>query len=554
MENTDIDTSDISRREFLKGAAIAAASSVIAKMDLKGKIFGDSTDLKDISFLENNPDELTSYAAILSSVEEIAGHPYTWEVPGYDCGAFVGRYMRHLGFEVGKVSSPLSTYSPKATDPMPEDTTVKQAPYIRELNRYLGGDLIAEIPVKQMLTDTTFWEQIPAGTVMYLPEPIGHHGYDTYTHTTVFMGLDSTRSPMFAEFSGYMKHGPEYGHGFEKFSSMYRGKSIEPMNPSKGELKVLMFDAVEASRRFGLEKGVVTPDYKLFNKLGYDNVVSININDGRVSMWDITKDGAMKRKIGDREEMFSVLGRRLKRNELLSKEYWDKMRQYHPNTIYDSSGGCHIDENGVRRNTYTPQLISELEKTEVLANFGGLGSSTHTDICLLKQLYYDEHGSKVVSKRYSAYTLHEVPRGTADQEILLREPSLIKANSEGIPVDPPNISSGCVNLDGESWRILKEELISLQKDGRKISVMFSTPKTNQNLLLKYGTEESRFYEEDPFGGQIRRWDYVLPDGIGHDKWIYYKRPKEYPLFRPTITESVVNRQGPADIRDRDRIR
>jgi hypothetical protein len=132
---------------------------------------------------------------------------------------------------------------------------------------------------------------------------------------------------------------------------------------------------------------------------------------------------------------------------------------------------------------------------------------------------------------------------------LLREPSLIIANTEGIPVDPPNISSGCVNLDGPSWKILKQELNSLLDSGKKISVMFSTPRTDQNLLIKNGTEDSRFYEEDPFGGQIRKWDYVLPDGIGHDRWIYYTRGREYPLFKQSMENITEERKINSQERD-----
>ncbi len=63
------------------------------------------------------------------------------------------------------------------------------------------------------------------------------------------MGLNSMQEPLFSEFSSYMKTGPEYGENFEQFIKMYKNQNIEPYNSQNGELKVFMFDAVEASRR-----------------------------------------------------------------------------------------------------------------------------------------------------------------------------------------------------------------------------------------------------------------------------------------------------------------
>lgn len=78
------------------------------------------------------------------------------------------------------------------------------------------------------------------------------------------MGLDSMQEPLFSEFSASMKSGPEYGEDFEKFSSMYKNQNIDPYVPQNGELKVFLFDAVEASRRVrnsSLRKG-----FTLFNE------------------------------------------------------------------------------------------------------------------------------------------------------------------------------------------------------------------------------------------------------------------------------------------------
>jgi len=158
------------------------------------------------------------------------------------------------------VTDPVSTYSPEKGDPMPNATTVKQVKYLQMIAENYGEDLASEITLKEMLSNEEIWKEIPTGTVLYLPERIGHHGYDTFTHTAIFMGLDSNEEPMFSEFSVYMKEGPEYGHGFEQFTRMYKGQNIEPYNPRNGELKVFMFDAVEASKRIRLEAESISGD------------------------------------------------------------------------------------------------------------------------------------------------------------------------------------------------------------------------------------------------------------------------------------------------------
>ena len=132
---------------------------------------------------------------------------------------------------------------------MPNATTVKQVPYLKMLSQELGEDLATEIELKELLSNKEIWDKMPPGTVLYLPERIGHHGYDTFTHVAIFMGRNQAKEPLFAEFSVYMKNGPQYGHGFEQFTRMYRGQNIEPYNPANGPLKAFLFDAVEASKR-----------------------------------------------------------------------------------------------------------------------------------------------------------------------------------------------------------------------------------------------------------------------------------------------------------------
>lgn len=206
-----------------------------------------------IEYYNEGPSELATYEAILAAVKEFAGKPYSWNAEQHHCSGYVAQYLKYLGFPIGLVTDPVSTYTPERGDLMPNATTVKQVKYLRMISENYGKDLVSEITLKEMLSNEEIWEEIPAGTVLYLPERIGHHGYDTFTHTAIFMGLDSNQEPMFSEFSVYMKNGPEYGHGFEQFTRMYRGQNIEPYNSKNGELKVFLFDAVEASKRIRLE-------------------------------------------------------------------------------------------------------------------------------------------------------------------------------------------------------------------------------------------------------------------------------------------------------------
>jgi hypothetical protein len=224
------------------------------------RTFGEETrqtENVDTKYEEASNKEVV-YEAILAATKEFAGEPYSWDRENHHCSGYVAQYFKYLGFPIDLVTDPVSTYTPNRGDPMPNATTVKQVKYLQMISENYGADLSSEITVKEMLSNRDIWEGIPAGTVLYLPERIGHHGYDTFTHTAIFMGLDANNEPMFSEFSSYMKEGPEHAHGFEQFTRMYKGQNIEPYNPRNGELKVFMFDAVEASKRIKLNRESIT--------------------------------------------------------------------------------------------------------------------------------------------------------------------------------------------------------------------------------------------------------------------------------------------------------
>lgn len=420
---------------------------------------------QDIEFFKDTPDEYVPYSSILSSL-------------GYEYGEdeeqqFIQNYLFHLG--------------------------------ISNIDEQDTKDFTVNCELSELLNNRYIWGEIPPGTVMNVNGSL-----------SVFLGLDKNRFPLFSSFSWYGGKQPEIGLSLLSLKRKYSSVS--------GDTKVSLFDAVDFSRHFDTEGNDISPDFSLFKELGYDVTVVLNINDGSLSIWDIDSG----EKINDKR-MFCVVGRRLKRNEFLSKDYLENMWKYIPSSVYDSAIGCHVDPNGVRRKTYTPSIITEFFGTTVVYGFGGLGPDSHTDISLLRQIYIDEDGRPIISNRYSSYTLHEVPRGTNDQSILMREPQLITANKTGLPIENPNLSAGCVNMDGDTWDELKKILNSYRNDGKRVSIMFTTPATNQLSLLRNGNGNSHFHSDDPFGAISGLWGYESKDKVGLDKKKDY-RGKAYALF------------------------
>jgi hypothetical protein len=250
IDNPEKESETMSRREFLKHSAFTALAFTKLPEILRNIENHTSSDnTPEIEFYDNSENQMIAYNAIKSAAEDFSGHPYSWETGNHHCSGYAAQYFMHLGFKIDLVTTAVSEYSPSFGDPMPNSTTVKQVPYLRMLSQQLGEDLETEIELKDLLSNSEIWNNLPPGTVIYLPERIGHHGYDTFTHVAIFMGRNKAKEPLFAEFSVYMKNGPQYGHDFEQFTRMYRGQNIEPYNPANGPLKVFLFDAVEASKR-----------------------------------------------------------------------------------------------------------------------------------------------------------------------------------------------------------------------------------------------------------------------------------------------------------------
>lgn len=445
---------EISRRDFLKLTGGFVLGSILPKVPEE---ILDIEEYKEIEFLKETPDEISSYSAILSASEYKYGQNSEEQ--------FINNYLFHLGIN---------------TEPEDKDRFTKH------------------ISLNDIFTNRFIWKDIPPGTVLDIEES-----------SSIYMGLNKDGSPIFSCFTRYSRNKPEIGVGLVDLKRKYIG--------TERDTDVALFDAVDCSRNFDTEGGDITPDLNLFKKLGYDITVVLNINDGSLSIWNISNGERI-----NSERMFCAVGRRLKRNGFLSKDYLKNVWKHIPSSMYDSANGCHVEPGGIRRKSFTPPIITDFQGTIISNGFGGLGPDSNTDISLLKQIYRDESGKYIVSNKYSSYTLHEVPRGTTDQSILMREPQLIKANQNGIAIENPNLSAGCVNMDGITWKKLKDELLSYLKDGKRVSVMFTTPNTNQTSLLRQGSTNSHFHSEDPFGAKTGWWGYDSRDGIGLDMKDSYK--------------------------------
>lgn len=150
-----------------------------------------------MEFYKEEPETLISYAAILAAFTEFRGIPYSWETGNHHCSGYVALYFKYLGFPVATVTTPVSQYSPAINDPMPDSTTVKQVPYLKMIAENYGTDLTHEIALKEILSNRNVWKKIPPGTVLYLPERIGHHGYDTlYTYHYLHGPRQHARTPV----------------------------------------------------------------------------------------------------------------------------------------------------------------------------------------------------------------------------------------------------------------------------------------------------------------------------------------------------------------------
>jgi len=499
----------ISRRDFLKISGLQTLG--VLSLPFAPYISGldKSIQENEIDFVNPCSDELTSLGAVLSTINSFSKesdfhskYPRSLQ--------FIGKYYCNLGLNVAEYPRDIPTFSQMQFDYIPVNDIRMQIQHLNNLNNFLGRDLIAEVDLEDILYDSKIWEEIPPGTVMYMPN---ENIKQEYSYIAIFLGIEKKGSPIFAGLS----FKPESNISLKELSSLYKGNKND-------NLKVTLFDSVEASRRHGFEKGSVVPDQEFLRNLGFDIVTTVNINDGTLTVWDISQVSPKLIEIGDKKRIYCAVGRRLKRNESLSLSYWNSKYKTSEYSTFDGISGTHY-ENGIRRRTFTPPLIAEYLGHSVIQGFGGLGPDSSTDIAFLKPLHWDTISRKLVLGNYSSYTLHEIPR-TDNPGVLGRLPMLIEANKKGKALDNPNLSAGCVNMDRDSYKQLVDELRVQKRNGKKIAVIFGLKGCNQRLLITPGSENMSFHSIDPFGGKSRNWDYNTVDDNGNSQ----ERKKKYHIF------------------------
>ncbi len=225
----------------------------------------------------------------------------------------------------------------------------------------------------------------------------------------------------------------------------------------------------------------------------YHIVVTVNINDGTTVIWKINPGGS----ILELTRTYAVVGRLLPTNWRFAESTFNSSEWAEEGYLYDGQWGIlwYPPVDGVRipRTTFTPVAMFDLHTVQDVNGFGGLAG--FSNVGLANAIIRPEE-EIIFHEANSDYSIHRIPQGTADQEILLREPALIEANQNGHPLTNPsnlNRSSGCVNYEAESWNrmvtLIAEELAA----GRHVGVIMSYPGVPQDNLIRpsYG------YYEDP---------------------------------------------------------
>lgn len=414
---------------------------------------------------------------------------YSWK-DLRSCSSFVSTYLKQLSFPVDGMQGEYQFYN----DPFPWSGTIEQTDWIRRnapqdvhdasLIDFLNGKL---------------WKQIQPGDLVYLQTAVGHNGYNTYYHVVVLVGYMTDGSPQFAEITPGSD--ASYDRTFEQMTSFYSRDAngqwnVKPYQTSPtatvGPLMVTWFDPL-AYLNSGLwhKHGVVMPNSKILSDK-FATVVTVNIYDGTTAIFEKTPNtasGWSQVTVDGRSEFYAVVGRQLPTNNTIGNVFF----QSHKNEIYDSDFGVYLSENGVYQDTWTPQMIANLESFQVVPGFGGLNGPS--DIAVITPIFYDIYGNATKATIHSSFTIHRIP-DVANQDMLLRNDLLLAANNPGTPSYGPvsvpkgNLSSGCVNYDAQTWAIMKTYLEGKLDKG--VGVVISYPNFDQNLIPGFNVFNSPF--------------------------------------------------------------
>jgi len=505
----------ITRREFLKLGAAALGSlafnrlsnipspeTPIGEPDKKQPDKTTFPEIKDV-FLKSR--SITAQKAAEYAQSQFVNQPYKFGIR--DCAIFVGRYASYYGVSLFRDTQSPSTYKPIVENGLPDATTVKQASWFREAAKSIDRpELVKDIPTK-LLADGDFWQRINPGSLIYIKtKGASQHGYDQYSHTGIFLGI-SDEKPLFAEYSPEMAKGPQIKRELRQFLGMYFGQlpDLDATIVNLPEIAALIWSE---------KKGPVVPNSETLIKNDYNLFLTVNVNNGLTTLWEIENGKPIQREFSNNKlQLFSVTGRELLPRTELTKRYDDALRQNPAFKEYTFSSYAIPAEKkaafygtplSVPRFYLTPPLVFELDDFGWVGDFGNLGGAT--DIAFLHNLYLTNSGTLDKIPEFSDYTIHATPQRTkSQQDLLLRDVILNKANQEGVPPDKKvvHLTSGCVNFTPEVFEIIKKTLKA--EENKKTAVVFSYPDFPQDRQLNHRGFSLR---KDPLGGLSRTWGYT----------------------------------------------
>jgi hypothetical protein len=269
-----------------------------------------------------------------------------------------------------------------------------------------------------------------------------------------------------------------------------------PFIPFSDKIRLLHSDVIPSRAIEGLSPemrmpGPVEPNAPEYFSLNCQKILTVNLVDGTTAGYireSNHHDIWIPHPIGNHEIVYAIIGRELSANPILTERY--ESSNPPPGSRYDGNYGIYYSQNNVPRTTYTPPLVAKvISSGQYIENFGGIGG--RTNISIIRRLHKDHQQQILEHTLNSQYTIHRVPEQTADQSILLREELLRRANRTGVALSYPDMhrSSGCVNYDADTWRLIQEFL-----EPHSTLVVFTYPNLSQSILFM----EDPVYANDPF--------------------------------------------------------
>jgi hypothetical protein len=254
----------------------------------------------------------------------------------------------------------------------------------------------------------------------------------------------------------------------------------------------------------------VKPDSHLFNKLGYDGVVTVNIRSGEVNFFE-KKDESDSFIPNGELKSFGLVGERLPRRRTLKRYFQEYYRD--GKYSYDPRGILYrkTPSGVIPRGTLTPPAIFELQRFDQRNGFGDTPQDVSTRHMVLNVLVKSDRGEISVSEEESPYTLHEIPpiSDQRSENFANRRRVVQEALENNSPVEDPFWSHGCVNVDQDFYSRLQQRLQGQLDSGKKIAVVFSYPQLNQPQILEAFPSTFSFSFTDPLTGDNLRF---LPPG------------------------------------------